>query len=154
MAAFFIFSSCEIKVDIESELEEVNIVVDQLKQMLETEDIDLLSKIFAHDADMVSFGTDAAERIVGWEALKELMQKQFAAIEDSKLTVKDQVIEVNKYGKTAWFSEVVDWDVVAQGEPANLQGLRFTGVLEKRNGKWVIVQFHASVPVSGQAFEY
>ena len=32
--------------------------------------------------------------------------------------------------------------------------LRFAGVLEKRNGNWVIVQIHASMPVEGQAVEY
>ena len=152
--AFLILISCEEKVDIDTEKANVKTVVDQLEQMLETEDMELLSRIFAHDTDMVNFGTDAAERIVGWESLNELMQKQNAAAENSKLTVNDQVIKVNKYGNTAWFSEVVDWDVVAQGQPASLQGLRFTGVLEKRNGNWVIVQMHISVPVSGQAFEY
>ena len=58
-------------------------------------------------------------------------------------------------GTVAWFSEVLDVKVVvATGEAVELEGTRFTGVLEKRNGNWVLVQIHASVPVAGQAVEY
>jgi len=32
--------------------------------------------------------------------------------------------------------------------------MRVTGVLEKRDGNWVFVQFHISAPISGQVFEY
>ena len=151
---FLLITACSQKVDIETEKVKVKTVVDQFEEVLETEDMELLSMIFAHDTDMVNFGTDAAERIVGWESLKELMQKQNASFENTKITVKDQVIKVSKHGNTAWFSEIVDWDLIAQEQPVSLEGSRFTGVLEKRNGKWVIVQFHASIPVSGQAAQY
>ncbi|MDZ7265311.1 MAG: nuclear transport factor 2 family protein, partial [candidate division KSB1 bacterium] len=77
-----------------------------------------------------------------------------ASIENAKVTIKDQVIKVNQYGNTTWFSEIAEWDLVAQGQAVNLQGLRFTVVLEKRNGNWVVVQFHSSIPVSGQAAAY
>jgi ketosteroid isomerase-like protein len=86
--------------------------------------------------------------------LKESLTKQFASFEKTKLTVKDQVIKVNPSGNVAWFSEVVDWDIVAQAQPTHIEGSRITGVLEKRNGNWVIVQFHISVPVSNQAVKY
>jgi len=152
--AFLLMSACTQKVDIEAEKAKVKTVVDQLEQVLETEDMELFSKIMAHDTDMVAFGTDTAEHVVGYEPLKEIIQKQNASFENTKLTVKDQVIKVNKSGNTAWFSAIVDWDVVAQGQAVNLQGSRVTGVLEKRNGNWVIVQLHVSIPVSGQAAPY
>lgn len=37
--------------------------------------MELASKIYAHDDDMVFFSTDAVESKVGWEAIKEVMQK-------------------------------------------------------------------------------
>ena len=82
------------------------------------------------------------------------MKKQFASFDKTRLIVKDQVIKVNPSGNTAWFSEIVDWDVVADGQPTHIDGSRITGVLEKRNGTWLIVQFHVSVPVSTQAAKY
>lgn len=145
---------CTQKVDMEAERTKAKTVVDQMIQALENEDMELYSRITVHDADMVNFGTDAAERWVGWDELKESVEKQFSSFDKTKLTVRDQVVKINSSGNTAWFSEVVDWDVVAGGQPTLINGSRFTGVLEKRKGNWVIVQFHVSVPVSSQAARY
>ncbi|MBI4553430.1 MAG: nuclear transport factor 2 family protein [Candidatus Latescibacteria bacterium] len=146
--AFWGMSGCTQKVDIEAEKVKVKSVVDQFEQVWETEDMELLSKIMAHDADMVNYGSDAAEHFVGWEALKEAVEKMFPSLENTKITVKDQVIKVHPSGNVAWFSEVWDWDLVIEGKPVHSEGQRFTGVLEKRNGQWVFVQFHNSVPVA------
>ena len=116
--------------------------------------MELFSRIIAHDADMVNYGTDAAEHFVGWEALQKAVEEMFPAFENIKITVKDQVIKVHSSGTVAWFSQVWDWDLVAEGQPVSAPGCRFTGVLEKRNNSWVFVQFHNSVPVAGQAAEY
>jgi len=148
-AAFLVMSGCTQKVDLEAEKAKVKSVVDQFEQVWETEDMELFSRIMAHDADMVNYGTDAVEHFVGWEALKEAVEKMFPAFENTKITVKDQVIKVHPSGNVAWFSEVWDWDLAIGGQPVRLEGCRFTGVLEKRNGNWVFVQFHNSVPVAG-----
>jgi len=137
------------EVDIEAEKAKVKSVVDQFEQFWETEDMDLLARIMAHDADMVNYGSDAAEHFVGWEALKESVEKMLPSLENTKITVKDQVIKVHPSGNVAWFSEVWDWDLVVEGKPVHSGDQRLTGVLEKRNGSWVLVQFHNSVPVSG-----
>jgi hypothetical protein len=116
--------------------------------------MELLSNTVAHDEDMVCFGTDAAERWVGWVSLKESLQKQFDAVENTKISAKDQVIMISQSADVAWFSYIMDAQVELQGDQVNFEGMRVTGVLEKRDSKWVIVQFHVSVPVAGQAFEY
>jgi len=152
--AFLVMSGCTQNVDLEAEKAKVKGVIDQNFQMLVTEDMELLSKIYAHDDDMVIFGTDSAEILVGWEAIKEVMQKQFAASETKNVSVREEVIKVHDSGEVAWFSGILDWDVVADGQPVKLEGVRATSVLEKRNGNWVFVQGHLSLPVSGQAFKY
>ena len=152
--AFLAMSACTQKVDLEAEKAKVKAVIDQNIQMLVPEDIELASKIYAHDNDMVFYGTDTAESMVGWEAIKETMQKQFAGSETKKVSVRDEVIKVHDSGKVAWFSGILDWDVIADGQAVKLEGVRATAVFEKRNGNWVFVQAHLSVPVSGQAFKY
>ena len=129
-------------------------VVDEFNKIFESEDMAAFDRIFAHDADAVSFGTDAAERFVGFDALRKSVTSQFASFEGSKLAVRDEVVKVSRGGDAAWFSEVVDWDTKAGGEAVSLKGCRFTGVLEKRDGAWKVVQFHASMPVQGQAAQY
>lgn len=146
--AFWGMSGCTQQVDLAAEKTKVKSVVDQFAQVWEKEDMALLSSIIAHDADMVNYGTDAAEHFVGWEALKEAVEKMFPALENTKITVKEQVVTVHPSGNVAWFAEVWDWDLVVGGKPMHSEGQRFTGVLEKRNGQWVFVQFHNSVPVA------
>ena len=129
-------------------------VVDEFNKIFESEDMAAFDRVFAHDADAVSFGTDAAERFVGYDALKKSVESQFASFDGSKLTVRDEVVKASRGGDAAWFSEVVDWDTKAGGEAVSLKGCRFTGVLEKRDGEWKVIQFHASMPVQGQAAQY
>jgi ketosteroid isomerase-like protein len=132
----------------------VNSVLDQWMQIFETENLGLFSKLFAHDPDMVNFGTDAAERFVGYESLENSIKKQFESTEETKVTSRERVIKVHKSGEVAWISLLWDQKGKAQGQPYSVEGMRLTGILEKRNGSWVIVQVHASVPVSGQAIKY
>jgi len=155
-AAFLMLSACiqTPKVDLEAEKAQVKKVVDQIAQAMEAEDMEAISAIVAHDADMVNFGTDAAERWVGWEALKASIEQQFSAFDNQQVGVRDQVIKVGSGGNTAWYSEIMDWSLDAGGEMISLEGMRATGILEKRDGKWTIVQMHFSVGVAGQAAEY
>ncbi len=144
-----IISSCTQKIDIEAEKAKVNKVLDQVIQVMETEDMDLLSDLFAHDPNMVCIGTDAGEWITGWEALKTVMQEQFAATENSKLAVKDRIIKVHDSGKVAWFAEIIDWNMISEGKKIKMEGLRGTGVLVKQNANWVVIQLHYSLPAGG-----
>jgi len=52
---------------------------------------------------------------------------------------------VNECTDVAWYSATLDdlgeWDGKALGD----KDIRWTGVLEKREGKWMIVQMHASL---------
>lgn len=148
-AALISLSACAMKVDIEGEKMKVKSVVDQFAQAWEKEDMEMLSRIMAHDADMVNYGTDAAEHFVGWEAFKQALAKMFPSLDKTRITVKDQVIKVHPSGAVAWFSQVWDWDLMVEGKRMRIPNCRFTGVLEMRNGSWVFVQFHNSVPAAG-----
>ena len=144
----FLIIACHRKVDLEAEKTKVKEVLDQYLQMLKTENVDLLSKLTAHDADMVSFGTATNERIVGWEAMKEFMEIQFETTETAKISSSDQVIKIHDSGKVAWFSEILDWEIVVEEQSVKLSGIRVSGVLEKRDGNWVYVQLHYSIPAA------
>ncbi len=141
-------------VDIEAEKAAVKAVFDDWIKCGETEDMELFSKIIAPDDDMVVIATDAAEYFIGQEPFKKSMQQQFDAFEKMEFSIKELSIKVHKSGEVAWLSSQFDVKVTAKDEIVSLEGMRFTGVMEKRTGNWVIVQIHASVPVVGQAVEY
>jgi len=141
-------------VDLNAEKAAVKTVLDKVVELSEKGDIKLAEKIFAKDTDMIHFGTDAAERLVGYEAAIKSLEQQNAALEEIKITVRDQEIRVHKSGTVAWYSEIIDFKGKAQGQPFAIAGMRQTGILDKRDGNWVIVQTHSSIPVSGQAVKY
>jgi uncharacterized protein (TIGR02246 family) len=133
---------------------QVATVMDQFPKAWETKDMARVTQIMAHDPEMVLFGTDAAERLVGWVQIKSSCERQFAALEKVKVAVHDRVIKVSRGGDAAWVSELWDFDVVSGGQPANVKNMRATFVLERRQGHWLIVQGHLSVGVAGQVAKY
>ena len=128
--------------------------IDKLWLSFKSGDVEMFSQVISKDTDLVSFGTDDVERWQGWGALEESITEQFASFSVLSIERKNKTIKYSQTGDTAWFSEVVDWEVLSGGQTALLEGIRFTGVLENRSGTWVIVQFHSSVGVAGQVIEY
>ena len=155
VATILIVSGCTPKVDIEAEKTLVRVVFDDLEKAFETNDLELLSKLFSHSPDNIFIGTDAAERLVGYDRLIEAQKQFIVSVEKgSEITKHDVVLAINKSGDAAWVSFLMDWKGKSQGESFTFEGLRMTIVLEKQDGKWVIVHTHGSVPVSGQAVKY
>ena len=74
------------------------------------------------------------------------MSRKFDEIENTLINISDLKIKINKSGNTAWFSEILDYNFIYLGENMSFEGIRFTGVLEKREDKWKLVQGHMSVP--------
>ncbi len=138
-SAYCGISGCNQRADIGTEKANVKKVVDQFAQFWETEDMELLSIIMSHDADMVNYGSDADEIFVGWDDFRESVEKMLPALENTRIKVRDQVIKVHTSGNVAWFSEIWDWTLTAGGNPVQVENQRLTGVLEKRNGSWIFV---------------
>ena len=128
--------------------------VTKMWEAFEKSDVELFSMTMAKDKNMVTFGTDAAERWQGWNDLEISIEEQFSAYNVLSISRKNKVLNYSKSGDTAWFSEVVDWEVISGGEKVLIEDVRFTGVMEKRDKDWKIVQFHSSVGVAGQDLEY
>jgi len=58
--------------------------------------------------------------------------------------VRDMKIQFSRSGDVAWFYCVLDDINEWKGQPANWVNTRWTGVLEKRDSRWVILQQHFS----------
>ena len=58
--------------------------------------------------------------------------------------IRDLRVNLSQSGTVAWFYCLLDDINRWKGNPANWVNTRWTGVLEKRNGRWVIVQMHFS----------
>lgn len=114
----------------------------------ENQDFDLIKKIWAPDDDIILYGTDSDERLMGWTNIESAIKEQFGYITDTYISASNQFIKLNCTGNTAWFAETLNYNYMYKGHAHSYEGLRFTGVVEKINDNWVLVQAHLSVPAS------
>ena len=145
---------CASTVDRTAEAGAARSAVDDFWQAIGTQDLGLLSSVVAEDDEIVMFGTDAAERWVGSNTYLVAERQMMQVFDVRNLVRRDETVRINKAADVAWFSTVFDIEIDIDGEVARYEGLRTTGVMEKRGGRWVIVQSHTSVPVVGQQVEY
>ena len=107
-------------------------------------DLTTLSRMMAHDADIVSY-TIGGRKYIGWEDLKRDMEEEFSAAAKLEIPIKELKVWTN--GDLAWYTMEVDYiRTVLQGQERQraLLPLRETGVLERRNGQWVLLSWHES----------
>ena len=147
-------TACTSGSNVEAEAEVAKTVVDDFWRAIRDQDVDLLSRVIATDDELIVFGTDAQERWVGSSAFVSAEEQMMQAFDVESLNRREETLQIHSRGGVAWFSTVFDIEISVDGELASLEGLRTTGVIEKRDGDWVIVQAHTSVPVSGQQIEY
>jgi ketosteroid isomerase-like protein len=114
-------------------------------------DMSTLSRLMAHDADIISYSL-GGRKYVGWPDLERDMQEEFDSA--SKLDIPITELKVWMKGEIAWFTMEVNYiRTVTRGteqQRATLP-LRETGVLERRNGQWVLLSWHESFQNSGAA---
>jgi ketosteroid isomerase-like protein len=84
---------------------------------------------------------------VGWEGLEEGLRQQFEVFSETKVTPHHVDIHVSETGNVAWLSQAMKISTRFLGSPMELEA-RITGVFEKRETGWLMVQFHYSVPMS------
>lgn len=110
-----------------------------------TKDRPRLERIIAHDADLFMFNPDSQSTTVGWDAFVKnfdfWMDPRFQA---TSFDVRDLRVTVAEAGNVAWWSAILDDLALWDGKPTGWKDTRWTGVLEKRSGNWVIVQMHFS----------
>jgi hypothetical protein len=152
LLAVLMISSCtdndSEKFNLMDETEAIENVLDKYIVANETQNFELIQEIWAPYADIILYGTDSDERLMGWINIKNAIQDQFNHITDTYIAATDQFIKINKTGNTAWFAETLNYNFVYNDKAESYEGLRFTGVLEKVDGQWKLVQAHLSVPAS------
>jgi hypothetical protein len=150
IVTFTIITSCQNNntIDLDLEKEKVALVLEKYVIANERQEIDLIKEIWASSPDIVVFGTNSDEKLIGWDMIQETMKRQFSSFEETYISVRDQIININETGNTAWFSEILNYNYIHNGVAKQYEGLRFTGVLSKINNDWYIVQSHMSIPAS------
>jgi hypothetical protein len=96
--------------------------------------------------ELFFFQTDSRTTMVGFDKFRELTEKFFMRddFKAIKVEINDFRIHMSPSLKTAWWACLLNDYNEFQGKPANWEKVRWSGVLEKVEGKWRIFQMHFS----------
>ena len=114
-------------------------------------DIETMSTLMAHDADITSY-TIGGRKYVGWSDLERDIQEEFSSAATIEIPIRE--LKVWTKGDLAWYAMEVDYiRTIDRGSESQraLLPLRETGVLERRNGQWVLLSWHESFRNAGGA---
>ena len=125
-------------------------VLATLRRFAETytrRDMEGTLKLLAADPDLLIIGTGVDEKIAGIEQARAQIQRDYEQAGD--LSIELGPVAVSAAGPVAWAFADSTWRVKL-GEQEVQYRWRWTIVLEKRQGKWLILQSHLSAPAATQ----
>jgi len=108
-------------------------------------DMPTLSRLMAHDADITSY-TIGGRKYVGWPEFEHDMQEEFSSVVKLELPIHE--LKVWTKGTLAWFTMELDYiRFVGEGldQLKTVLPLRESGVLEQREGQWILLSWHESL---------
>ena len=114
-------------------------------------DKDLGLNTLAQDEELLIINPDSSI-IRGFKAQKKLVETVFMCPKfiATDFALRELQITLSRDGDAAWFFCFLDDHGLWDGRPVGLDNVRWSGGLEKRSGKWTIVQMHFSFPTNGQ----
>lgn len=108
-------------------------------------DLDGMSRLMAHDDDATGY-TIGGRKYVGWPELERDIRDEFAFVE--KLEMPITGLQVWTQDDLAWFAMELDYiRYISEGGELRhtVIPLRESGVLQKRQGQWLLISWHESL---------
>lgn len=144
VASLLIINGCSKK-NADNEKKAIAEAINSTIGWFEKKDFDLLYSVSADDEDYFIFHPTSDATIHGIEAFREF--SEIWKDPDTKYVshaISDLRIHLHESFQVAWFSAFLDDCGEYHGQKSCYDDARWTGVLEKRKGKWVIMQMHFS----------
>ena len=110
-------------------------------------DIKRLLASIAPDPDVLMYGTGADEKRIGLAGMQAQVERDWAQTDSAAFILHDP--SISAAGSVAWVSADATFKVEV-GRQEMAFPARFTGVFENRDGQWLVVQAHFSLPAPEQ----
>jgi ketosteroid isomerase-like protein len=124
---------------------EIKDTLNLYNQFYAARDLGNLMSLFAPDADTVIINTGTDARHVGTDAISNVLSNtlnQFGVY-----LHEYNWMQISSSGAVAWVS--AEGIARSSGDSGDITvPIRFTAVLEKREGRWLFLQRHVSMPAS------
>ena len=135
-----------MRADPKTEAAVMNIVQQSFEAFVKR-DIDAVLSFFASDPDVVVIGTGRDEKCIGLVQIKVILERAFAQFKDASVEFGWHSVSVA--GSAALVAADVILHIKTSDREVSEQ-VRLTVALERRGNKWLIIQWHDSLPAAGQ----
>lgn len=152
LAVFILFgilalssAQAETTQTVSSDLDDPEMVIRLLVRANAQKDLATMKAFMATDASAIGY-TIGGRTFIGWDEFAQAMTEEFAAV--TTLDIPITSLRVWRRGDVAWFAMELDYIrevATSHGTTRMTIPLRETGVLERRGGKWVLVNWHESL---------
>jgi len=133
--------------DFAAERAAVTQVINQNIGWAANRDTTLLFGTNAHDSTFFIQNPDSTS-IVGYQAFRDMALRAWVNTDfrGVRYEIRDLRLNLSRNADVAWFSAKLDDIGMLRGRTVGWLNVRWTGVLEKQEGRWVFVQMHFSFP--------
>jgi len=110
-----------------------------------TKDLETMKQYMGGDPHAIGY-TIGGRKFVGWEEFAKVMETEFRTTEQLRIPIT--YLQVWQRKDIAWFAMELDYTRVTKtqdGLSSKVIPLRETGVLERRDGMWQLVNWHESL---------
>jgi len=118
-------------------------LLEKYSQAYQDKDIEGILELFVDSDDLVVIGTGDDEWVNGMNELKSGFERDMEQADDIHVKFRD--ISISYSGNVAWLSGHMNMEATVEGQDIYLPG-RLTAVVLEKNGKWLFVNLHYSLP--------
>ena len=126
---------------------EIKATLQRLTNAFGNRDLKAFLECFAPDADVVVYGTGADEKRIGREQIRTQVERDWAQSESAAMLFG--WTSISAAGPVAWVAVDGASKFRAGGKDGTIPA-RVSFVLERREGRWLIVHAHFSTPAAAQ----
>jgi uncharacterized protein (TIGR02246 family) len=126
---------------------EIEAAIDAMTGAYRSRNLADVMACFAPDSDAVLIGTGGDERRVGPEEIRLQVERDWGQTDAAEMAFSWK--SIGAAGDVAWAALQGAFNVTAGGQALSVP-IRCSLVFERRDGRWLIVHSHYSVPAAGQ----
>lgn len=120
--------------------------IDQLFNAFATRDTLSHDTLWAKSPELIVIGLYDKAEFFGWDEARRHFVQAAKTIQSSHFTIKCKEIRMSQSKTVAWFTVIADHQYQTPNGVYEDKNVRYSGVLEKRGTRWLITQFHGSLP--------
>lgn len=124
----------------------VFITVDKLFKAFEQRDTLSHDTLWLKTPELVAFGIYDKAEYFGWDEMRSHIVQSSRFLQAVHFTIHCKEIRLSQSKTVAWFAVIADQQFQTPAGVTENRNIRYTGILEKHGNRWLISQFHGSIP--------